>query len=400
MSRPLAGLKVIDFSRFLAGPYCTLVLAELGADVVKVERPGLGDDSRHMAPQVNGESYPFGMVNRSKRSIAIDLQSTEGKQIALDLIATADIVIENFRPGVADRLGLGYSAATSQNNRIIYCSISGFGQTGPYKHRPGMDIMAQGLTGFMTMTGNGDEPAKVGIAISDIAAGSTAIYSILAAVINRTNTGDGQYLDISLVESGLAWTVWEAGAYFGGGEIARGTGTRHRRSAPYQAFRTSDGHVTISAANPKLWGLLIRDVLHKPEWDQDPRFSTASSRIKHVDELESAIEEITQREPTDYWVHLGEAAGIPCGPVLTYDKALDHPQLADRQAITEMLHPTIGPMKTISPPTKFSSIQYTVKNAPPVVGEHTSQILEEIGVERATIERLARDGVLGQPAEG
>lgn len=250
---PLVGFRVLDLTRFLSGPYCTMVLAELGADVVKVEQPGTGDDSRRLGPKVNGESYPFGMPNRSKRSVSLDLKHDAGRQAFLRMAERADLVIENFRPGVMARLGVGYEALREVRQDILYCAISGFGQSGPLRDRPGFDIMAQGMVGFLRMTGHPDgRPAKVGIAINDIAAGATAIYSILAAEMQRQRTGEGQQIDVSLVDAGLAWTVWESGAYFGSGEEPEPTGTRHRRSTPYQAYRTRDGYVTIGANTDRL----------------------------------------------------------------------------------------------------------------------------------------------------
>ena len=256
--RPLDGFRVLDLTRFLSGPYCTMVLAELGADVIKVEQPVTGDDSRRLAPKIEGESYPFAMPNRSKRSLSMDLKTARGRELFLELAAESDLVMENFRPGVARRLGIDYDGVRAARPDILYCSISGFGQTGPYRDRPGFDIMAQGMGGFLRMTGEPDgRPAKVGIAINDIAAGATAIYSVLGAQMVRQQTGQGQYMDISLVDAGLAWTVWESGAFFGSGEVPQPTGTRHRRSTPYAAFRTSDGYVTIGAANDRLWARLV-----------------------------------------------------------------------------------------------------------------------------------------------
>src|SRR5918996_2748985 len=222
----LDGFRVLDLTRFLAGPYCTMVLAELGADVIKVEQPHTGDDSRRLAPKVNGESYPFAMPNRSKRSISLDLKTDRGRELFLHLARDVDLVIENFRPGVVRRLGIDHAAVKAVRPDVLYCSISGFGQTGPYRDRPGFDILAQGVGGFLRMTGRPDgKPTKVGIAINDIAAGATAIYSILAAQMMRQRTGEGQYIDISLVDAGLAWTLWEAGAYFGNGEVPAPSGT-------------------------------------------------------------------------------------------------------------------------------------------------------------------------------
>jgi crotonobetainyl-CoA:carnitine CoA-transferase CaiB-like acyl-CoA transferase len=297
----LDGMKVVDFTRVLSGPYCTMVLADLGADVLKVERFPGGDESRRLGPHHNGESYCFAMANRNKRSIALDLKSQAGKDIALKLTASADVVVENFRPGVTERLGIDYEALAAENPQLVYCSITGFGQTGPYRLRAGYDIIAQGITGFLRMTGHPDgRPAKVGIAINDIAAGATAVQAILAAYIHRLRSGEGQYVDVSLVDSGLAWTIWESAAYFGSGEVPDPTGTRHRRAAPYQAYRTLDGYVTAGGNNERLWERFCTEVMERPEWLEDPRYADLSSRLAHADELERDIEAVSSTRPTAY----------------------------------------------------------------------------------------------------
>lgn len=393
--RPLTGFRVLDLTRFLSGPYCTMVLAELGADVIKIEQPGTGDDSRRMAPKVNGESYPFAMPNRSKRSVALDLKSPRGRELFLELAADADLVIENFRPGVTARLGIDYNSVRTIRDDILYCSISGFGQTGPYRDRPGFDIMAQGIGGFLQMTGQPDgKPTKVGIAINDIAAGATAIYSILAAELNRRQTGTGQYIDIGLVDAGLAWTVWESGAYFGSGEQPAQTGTRHRRSTPYQAYRTSDGYVTIGANTERLWLRLINDVLKRPDWAEDARFVDLDARMAHIDELEVEIEAITTTLPTNAWVDRLDVAGVPGGPVLTYEETLADPHVLARGMVAEVEHPIIGPMKTIAPPTRFSDLEFDVRSPAPWLGQHTASVLTELGVDREEIDRLFTEGIV------
>jgi crotonobetainyl-CoA:carnitine CoA-transferase CaiB-like acyl-CoA transferase len=392
---PLDGFRVLDLTRFLSGPYCTMVLAEFGADVIKIEQPVTGDDSRRMAPKVNGESYPFAMPNRSKRSVSLDLKSERGKELFLELAKDADLIIENFRPGVVKRLGIGYEDIKAINPDILYASISGFGQTGPYKERPGFDIMAQGVVGFMRMTGEpGGKPAKIGIAINDIAAGVTAVYSIMAAEMNRRATGEGQYIDISLVDAGLAWTVWESGAYFADGEVPQATGTRHRRSTPYQAYRTSDGYVVIGANNDRLWLRLINDVLGTPEWAEDPRFATLPDRMKNIDELEREIEAITTTASTHEWIDKLDKAGVVGGPVLTYDEALQDEHVLSRNMIVDVEHPVIGPMKTIGPPAKFSGIDFSVRGPAPWLGQHTAEVLGEVGVDQAEIKDLFTEGVL------
>ena len=392
---PLDGFRVLDLSRFLSGPYTTMVLAELGADVVKVERFPEGDDSRRLGPKVNGESYPFGMPNRSKRSLAVDLKSPTGRDLFLRLAAESDLIIENFRPGVVRRLGIDYDAVRAVRPDILYCSISGFGQTGPYRDRPGFDIMAQGVTGFLRMTGQPDgRPAKVGIAINDIAAGATAIYSIMAAQMVRERTGEGQYIDISLVDAGLAWTLWEAGAYFGSGEVPAAAGTRHRRSTPYQAFRTADGYVTIGANNDKLWKRFAEDIVQRPEWLTDPRFATLPDRMAHIDALEQEIESVTTTRTTDEWVEICDKAGVPGGPVLTYDETLADPHVLARDMVVDLDHPIIGPMRTVGTGARFSGLDFEVRGPAPWLGQHTREVLSERGVDEDEIARLFDDEVV------
>ncbi len=393
--RPLEGFRVLDLTRFLSGPYCTMVLAELGADVIKIEQPGTGDDSRRMAPKAHGESYPFAMPNRSKRSLSVDLKSDEGRQVFHRLVEDADLVIENFRPGVVQRLGIDHESLKQVRSDLLYCSISGFGQTGPYRNRPGFDIMAQGVGGFLRMTGQPDgRPTKVGIAINDIAAGATAIYSILAAELGRRTTGEGQYIDISLVDAGLAWTVWESGAYFGNGEVPMPTGTRHRRSTPYQAYRTADGYVTIGANTDRLWARLVEEVLKRPEWLTDPRFATLEDRMASIDVLEQEIEAITSTEHTDTWVDRLDRAGVPGGPVLTYDETLENEHVVARDMVVDLEHPIIGPMRTIGVPAKFSDLDFEVRGPAPWLGQHTAQILAEAGYDAEELERLVTTGVV------
>lgn len=267
MALPLEGVNVLDLTNVMAGPYCGMVLGDLGAEVVKVENFPDGDTSRSFDPKVNDESYCFAVLNRNKKSIALNMKDPRGKEIFNKLAAKADVITENFRPGVVKKLGIDYATVTQFNPGVIYASMSGFGQTGPYGKKGGFDIIAQGMSGIMMMTGYpGGRPAKVGIAMNDIASGVTALYGILAAYIGKLKTGKGQYLETSLLEAGLAWTPWEFGAYFGSGELPTATGTRHRRSTPYQAYRTQDGYVTLGASNHKLWNNFCTMVCAKPEW--------------------------------------------------------------------------------------------------------------------------------------
>ena len=384
---------MLDFTRFLAGPYCTMVLADLGADVIKLEQPGTGDDSRSFGPFAAGESYTFIQANRGKRSVALDLKDPRGRDLALRLANRADLVVESFRPGVADSLGLGYDELSHARPDLLYCSISGFGQTGPYAGRLGFDIMAQGVTGLMRMTGEpGGRPAKAGIAVNDLAAGVTAVYSILAAELVRAKTGIGQHIDVSLTDALLAWTVWEAGMWFGDGTLAQPNGTRHRLSAPYQAYRTADGYVTIGANSDRLWRRAVA-ALGRPHWLADPRFATAADRLANVDELEAEIEQVTVTRTTAEWVATLDAAGVPAGAVLRYDETLADPQIRAREMIVEMEHPIMGTVRTLGQPAKFSRSRTGSARPAPWLGQHTRSALAELGLGGAEIDALTRAGV-------
>jgi crotonobetainyl-CoA:carnitine CoA-transferase CaiB-like acyl-CoA transferase len=393
---PLAGFRVLDLTRFLAGPYAAMVLADLGADVIKVEQPGGGDNARGFGPfHESGESWSFIQVNRGKRSVALDLKDPRGAALVRRLAARSDLVLESFRPGVAARFGLSYDDVRALRPDVLFCSVSAFGQTGPYAHRPGFDIMAQGVTGVLRMTGQPDgRPAKVGFAAADIAAGMTAVQAVLAAQLVRAATGQGQYIDVALTDSLLAWTVWEAGGYFGAGNVPRPAGTRHRLSAPYQAFRTSDGYVTIAAFTGPLWERTAR-VLGAPQWLDDPRFATPEARLAHPDELEEAIEAVTAARSTAEWLALLETAGVPAGPVLRYDETLHDEQVTAREMIREMDHPLMGPVRTLGQPAKYGRSPAGAYARPaPWLGQHTAAVLrDELGCDTAQINELIRAGV-------
>lgn len=392
---PLNGVKILDLTQFLAGPYCTMVLSDFGADVTKIERFPGGDDSRRLGPFINGEGYCFAMPNRNKKSLALDLKSEKGVEIFLELAKKADVIIENFRPGVMKKLGIDYETINSINSGIIYCSISGFGQYGPYSQKGGFDIIAQGITGFMRMTGepNG-RPAKVGIAINDIAAGATAIYGIMGAYIHKLKTGEGQYLDTSLVDAGLAWTVWESAAYFGAGEVAEATGTRHRRSTPYQSYKTKDGFVTVGAGNQRLWERVCNDVINKPEWIEDPRFVDLAKRMENIDLLEREIELILIQEPTSYWVEKLDETGVPAGPVYTYDQALNDSHVLARDMVVEIEHPKLGKIKSLGIPIKMSKTPLSIRTPAPWLGQHTTETLRDIGLTENEIDHLFEANVV------
>lgn len=401
MPLPLEGIRVLDLTNVMAGPYCTMVLGDLGAEVIKLESLD-GDSTRNFEPKVNEESYCFAVLNRNKKSISVDMKAPEGKAIVMKLAAQADIMIENFRPGVVKKLGVGYEDVKKVNPGIIYASMSGFGQTGPYGKKGGFDIIAQGMSGIMMMTGHpGGRPAKVGIAMNDIACGVTTLYGILGALIGRLRHGQGQYLETSLLEAGLAWSIWEFGAWFGGGEKPTATGTRHRRSAPYQAFRSKDGYVTVGASGDKLWRAFVEQVVNKPEWLQDPRFEKNPLRVKNVEALQELIESVLVTQPTAHWVEKLDAAGVPGGPVYTYDQTLSDPQVQHRRMVYDIDHPKIGAMKTLGLPVKSSGDLTEIRKPAPLHGQHTEEVLRAVGYSEAQVRSLLAEGVVkstGVPA--
>jgi len=395
MAFPLEGVKVLDLTSVMAGPYCTMVLGDMGAEIIKVENFPEGDASRRFDPKVNDESYCFAVLNRNKKSIALNMKEPRGKEIFLKLAAEADIITENFRPGVVRKLGIDYETVRAFNPKVIYASMSGFGQTGPYGKKGGFDIVAQGMSGIMMMTGYpGGRPAKVGIAMNDIASGVTALYGILGAYIGRLRHGTGQYLETSLLEAGLAWTQWEFGAYFGGGELPTATGTRHRRSTPYQAYKTQDGYVTVGANNNKLWTNFCTIVCQKPEWMTDPRFKDLPSRLKNIDELEKEIEVVFATRPTAHWVEKLDEAQVPGGPVYTYDQILNDPHIKARKMVVEIDHPKIGRMKSLGLPVKSTGDLTAIRTAAPWLGQHSEEVLKRAGYGAKDIDALYEQGVI------
>lgn len=392
---PLDDLKVLDLTQILAGPYCTMVLADMGAEVTKIEPFPHGDISRMMGPHQDGESYSFAMINRNKKSISVDLKSEKGIDIFKELINESDVIVENFRPGVTERLGIDYESLKEENPHLIYASISGFGQTGPYKNKGGLDIIAQGVTGLMSMTGepNG-RPVKAGISINDISAGVTTLYSILGAYIHKLKTGEGQYIDVSLVDSVLAWTVWEAASFFGADEIPAQMGSRHRMLTPYQAYKTKDGYVTVGTSNQKLWESFCRSVVDRPDWLENPLYSEPETRLEHIDALEKDIEKIFTKENTSHWVQKLDEAGVPGGPVYTYDQTLNDPHIIEREMVQAMKHPALGEIKTLGFPTKYSKTPLKVRYPAPLLGQHTSEILTKLGYSNDEIEGLFESGII------
>ena len=395
MALPLEGVRVLDLTNIMAGPYCTMVLGDLGAEVIKVENVPEGDGTRRFEPQVNGESYCFAVLNRNKKSLGLNMKDPRGKDIFMKLAARADIITENFRPGVTRKLGIDYDAVHKINPAVIYASMSGFGQTGPYGKKGGFDIVAQGMSGIMMMTGYpGGRPAKVGIAMNDISSGVTALYSILGAYIRRLKSGEGQYLETSLLEAALAWTFWEAGAYFGAGEMPTATGTRHRRSTPYQAYKTKDGYVTVGANNTKLWQNFCTMVCGKPEWLTDPRFADLPSRLRNIDDLEHAIESVFASHPTAYWVEKLDAAGVPGGPVYTYSQILADPHIKARNMVVEVEHPVMGRMKMLGLPVKSTGELTAIRQPAPWLGQHSAETVRSLGMDNKDIDALFAAGII------
>ena len=395
MALPLEGVRVLDLTSVMAGPYCSMLLGDMGADVIKIESFPDGDTSRGFVPQIRGESYCFTVLNRNKRSLAIDMKSAKGRDIVQQLAKRADIITENFRPGVVKKLGLDYESLHLANPGLVYASMSGFGQTGPYAGRGGYDIIAQGMSGIMMMTGEpGGRPAKVGIAMNDIASGVTALYAILGAYISRLRSGQGQYVETSLLEAGLAWSQWEFGAFFGAGELPAAMGTRHRRAAPYQAYRTSDGYVTVGANNEKLWRAFCEQVCASPHWLSDPRYASNALRVQHADALQADIEAVFTSHPTAHWVEALDAAAVPGGPVYSYQQVFDDPHVKARAMVVEMEHPIMGTIKTFGSPVKSSGELVSIRRAAPWLGQHSEEILRSLGIAEDEIKSLFDEAII------
>jgi formyl-CoA transferase/CoA:oxalate CoA-transferase len=394
-SGPLAGLRVLDLSRILSGPFATMIFADLGAEVIKLENPLTGDDTREWAPPYQGDqSAYFLAVNRNKRGIAVDLKSEQGRDIALRLAEHADVVVENFRPGTAARLGLGYDELTARNPRLIYASISGFGQTGPYAAQPGYDAIAQALGGLMSVTGETDgEPVRVGNSAADIGAAMWAVIGILAALHARDTTGHGDWIDISLLDGQIAWLTYLAGGYFASGEVPRRYGSAHPSIVPYQALRTGDGHLMVAVGNDTLWRRFA-PLLGLPELVDDPRFATNPDRVIHRGELIPLIEAALAARGSAEWADALSQVGIPAGAINNVDAALVHPQVQARDMVLTAEHPTAGTLRMTGSPIKLSHHTTTVRRPPPTLGEHTDEVLGELGYSAADIAALRDSGVV------
>ncbi|WP_375460113.1 CaiB/BaiF CoA transferase family protein [uncultured Enterovirga sp.] len=393
---PLAGLKVVDLTHVMAGPTCTLMLADMGADVIKVEKSPGGDDTRHsVPPKVGDQAASFLMMNRNKRGIVVDLKTKGGAEVLHRLIRTADAVVENFGPDVMDRLGFGYEALKIEHPGLIYCSLSGFGRTGPYRHRRGFDLVAQAMSGIMTFTGDGPDspPAKCGPPLSDITAGILAALGIAAAYAHRLKTGEGQWVETSLFEAALVQTYWQSAIALATGEAPRAMGSAHPLNAPYQAFQAVDGWIVVGGANQTNWRRTV-EALGVPELASDPRFATGGARMANLSELEAELAPRFRTRPAAHWLDALETAGVPCGPVNDMNQALADPQTIAREMVIDVEHPTAGPVKTIGLPIKFSRTPGKVRKAAPLFGEDTVGVLQEHGFSDDEIAALERDGAV------
>jgi crotonobetainyl-CoA:carnitine CoA-transferase CaiB-like acyl-CoA transferase len=393
---PLDGLRVIDFTRNVAGPLATMLLADMGAEVIKVERPPRGDEARyHGPPFVGGESPYFLSLNRNKRSLVLDLKAPKCRVLAFELCRRADVVVNNFRAGVIDRLGLGWEALRRSNPRVIACNITGFGKDGPLAGAPAYDHIIQGMSGLMSVTGTAESgPFRLGVSISDTLTGLFALYGILTALYNRERTGRGEEVNASLLASSVAALTFQAGAYFATGERPRPHGNDHPMIAPYGTFWTADGYLNLAVGNNRMFTALCR-ALDLPELPADPRFSDNPARVRHRTELHARLGARFAEGSTDQWTVLLGAAGVACGPVLGIDQVLEHPQVLQQGMVQTVEHPTAGPISLLGLPVKLTTEPGAIRSAPPRLGEHSAEVLHELGYDDASIAALAAEGIVG-----
>lgn len=395
MQKPLAGIKVVDLSRFIAGPYCTMKLGDMGAEVIKVETPGKGDDSRALGPPfLAGESAYYLSFNRSKKSIALNLREEKAKTILRQLISEADVFVENFRIGVTEKMGLTYEDVKKIKEDIIYCSITGYGHNSPYREKPSFDVMIQGEAGLMSITGFPDgPPQRLGVAIADVLGGFHAVEGILLALLVRQKTGQGQFVDVSLMDSIIAILTYQAGNFLATGEVPQRVGNRHPMITPYESFETADGYVIFAVGNQRLWENFLK-VLDREDLNDDPRFADMKGRNQHPGALKDILEAITRKKSTEEWVTVMEEAGVPCGRIRTIDQVLTDPHVDVREMVVEKEHPTAGRIKLVGVPTKLSLTPGEITSTPPTLGQHTAEILEGLGYSKADLKEFTEQGII------
>ena len=393
MNSALDGLRVLDLTQVMAGPFCSMLLCDMGADVIKVEPPA-GDSTRRMPGGVGTDSPSFNAVNRGKRGIVVDLKQPAGREAVQRLAAVSDVLVENYRPGVLEKFGLDYANLAERYPRLVYASISGYGQTGPSAGKGGFDLVAQGVSGLMSVTGEaGRPPVKAGIPVTDLGAALFAVAGILSALLARARTGRGQLVDTSLVDAGVALSVWEATQYFSGRGVPEPLGSAHRMNAPYQALRCADGYLTIGAANDRTFRRLCEALGH-PEWADDPEYRDDTHRIRNREALVARIEAVLETRPRSHWLKLLDARGVPCGPINDYAEVMADPHVRARELVVETDHPTLGRIPTLGTPIKLSETPLAPGRPAPRLGQHTDEVLVDAGYGAEEIAELRRAGAV------
>ncbi len=393
---PLSGVKVLDLSRVMAGPYATMLLADYGADVIKIEEPGKGDETRYWyPPTIEGESAYFLSANRNKRSLTLNMKTREGLEIFFKLVRESDVLIENFRPSVTEKLGIDYDHVSKVNRRIVYCSISGFGHSGPYRDLPGYDLIVFAMGGIMSFTGEeGRPPVRVSVPLADLGAGLWSVSAILAALRQRDRTGEGQHIDVSMHDVQVSFLSHQAMNYFATGKNPRKTGSMHANLAPYQAFKASDTYFVLAVGNDKLWTDFCKEIGHE-EWSTDPRFRTNPDRMNHKPELLPLLDELFATQRAEHWLDAARKAGVPAGPILQISEVVSNPHVLARGMVTEVDNPRTGKkLKQLGTPVKFSKSRTSIRMAPPGLGEHSEEVLGELGYSKDRIEELRRGGII------